>query len=245
MRQQEQWERIVRSSREEAEEQRKQVSKQWESQVEVLEGRLKLVSDEKLRLETKEKDMSLALQKWKGDAMEKQKQLENMKEEVKKREEFLGKKNNTDIKLLKEELERRGSEVNRQREEMAGLVNKWRDEVNNIQSTHAEERRELEDVREKYKQLKAKVRRYQRHVENKEDHYKGEYARLETEFRQTLERLRGRMEAAYTEKEAQVELELGEMRNQLSSELRRVVEAKNAIDEHPVKEPVRDIGVKL
>jgi len=47
--------------------------------------------------------------------------------------------------------------------------------------------------------------------------------RLESEFRSTLETLKGRMEVAYNAKEQQVEAELGTMREQLSSELRRAV----------------------
>jgi hypothetical protein len=108
-----------------------------------------------------------------------------------------------------------------------------------IHATHGEERRQLEEVDGKYRGLKAKVRRYQRHCEAKEEHYRAEYARLEAEFRSTLETLKGRREVAYSAKEPQVgdgraytvdctlpkvEAELGTMRDQLSSELRRAVE---------------------
>ena len=82
---------------------------------------------------------------------------------------------------------------------------------------------ELEETRSKYHLLKSKVRKYQKHVEAKEDHYKSEYARLEAEFRGTLEKLRERMEAAYSSKERLVDSELGQMRDQLSREMRNII----------------------
>ena len=60
-------------------------------------------------------------------------------------------------------------------------------------------------------------------MEAKEDHYKSEYTRLETEFRGTLEKLRERMELAYSSKERMVDTELGNMKDQLTKEMRTII----------------------
>ena len=184
VRQQEQWERMVRVGREEAEVLRGQVVEQWQGQVEVLEGRLRRGQEEREELEGRLRE----------------EQVERV------RREGEGSSSRANQGLLREELERRGEEVARQRQEMAGLVARWREEMEGIQQSHQQERGELEEVTDKYRGLKAKVRRYQRHCEAKEEHYRAEYARLEAEFRSTLETLKGRMEVAYTAKEQQVSL---------------------------------------
>ena len=109
---------------------------------------------------------------------------------------------------------------------MTSLASKWRDEMENIQTTHAREKQELEEIRSKYHQLKTKVRKYHKNVEAKEAHYKSEYARLETEFRQTLEKLRAKVETAYCVKERQVDTELGNMKEQLTQEMRKIMDTK-------------------
>merc|ERR1719234_623033 len=61
--QQEQWATIVRRGREEAEEARRQLVKQWEGQVKALEQRLKRSADERKCLEERERDLRLELEK--------------------------------------------------------------------------------------------------------------------------------------------------------------------------------------
>ena len=98
--------------------------------------------------------------------------------------------------------------------------------MENIQTSHTREKQELDEVRAKYHQLKSKVRKYHKNVEAKEAHYKSEYTRLETEFRQTLEKLREKVETAYCVKERQVDTELGNMREQLTQEMRKFIGGK-------------------
>ena len=145
--------------------------------------------------------------------------------------------------MMKDEADRRGQEIQRQREEMSAMVNKWRLEMEGIQASHIQEKKELEEMTSKYHQLKSKVRRYQKHVDAKEEHYKSEYIRLEQEFRNTLEKLKERMETAYSVKEQQVENELGNMKEQFSSELRKVVSRNN--DEQVARTEVGDYMEQL
>jgi len=222
LKQQQQWEKIVRSGREEADEQRRQIVLQWEGQLEQVESKLKRAVEENVGLAAKEKEMELRMEQWKRAAEERNSVIERFKSNEQRKGEDLERKSK-DLSMMKEEAERRGQEIQRQREEMSAMVNKWRLEMEGIQASHLQEKKELEEMTTKYHQLKSKVRRYQKHVDAKEEHYKSEYARLEQEFRNTLEKLRERMEAAYSVKEQQVENELGNMREQLSSELRKVV----------------------
>ena len=222
LKQQQQWEKIVRSGREEADEQRRQIVLQWEGQLEQVESKLKRAVEENVGLAAKEKEMELRMEQWKRAAEERNSVIERFKSNEQRKGEDLERKSK-DLSMMKEEAERRGQEIQRQRDEMSAMVNKWRLEMEGIQASHLQEKKELEEMTTKYHQLKSKVRRYQKHVDAKEEHYKSEYARLEQEFRNTLEKLRERMEAAYSVKEQQVENELGNMREQLSSELRKVV----------------------
>ena len=91
------------------------------------------------------------------------------------------------------------------------------------QSSHLREKQELEEFRSKYHLLKSKVIKYRKHMEAKEEHYKSEYTRLEAEFRGTLEKLRERMEQAYSSKERMVDTELGNMKDQLTREMRNII----------------------
>merc|ERR1740123_1714682 len=117
--------------------------------------------------------------------------------------------------------------------------------MENIQTSHTREKQEMEEVRAKHHQLKTKVRKYHKNVEAKEVHYKSEYARLETEFRQTLEKLRAKVETAYCVKEKQVDTELGNLREQLTQEMRKFMDTKGRdeqdnldnMQDHPVRLP--------
>eukprot|EP00092_Neocalanus_flemingeri_P009846 GFUD01010610.1.p1 GENE.GFUD01010610.1~~GFUD01010610.1.p1 ORF type:complete len:1104 (+),score=472.03 GFUD01010610.1:138-3449(+) len=244
MKQQQQWEKIVRSGREEAEEQRRQLVEQWESQVDQVESKLRNVVDEKMGLVSREREIGTMVEQWKRTADERSSVIERLRESEKRKGEELERRSK-ELHLLREEAERRGQEVQRQREEMSSMVNKWRMEMEGIQASHIKERKELEEVTAKYHQLKSKVRRYQKHVDAKEEHYKAEYARLEKEFRNTLEKLRERMEAAYSVKEQQVENELGNMREQLSTELRKVVSRSQGEQDLVAKREVGDYMEQL
>ena len=227
--QQDQWETVVNNTRAEADQSRRQLVEHWESQVELLEEKLKKVEGEKLECLVKERQLSSLTDQLRRSLQEKEAALERSNKDIgaagaagsagssrKERE----------VALLQEELQRRNVEVERQREEMSSLASKWRDEMENIQSSHTREKQELEEVRAKYHQLKTKVRKYHKNVEAKEVHYKSEYARLETEFRQTLEKLRAKVETAYCVKEKQVDTELGNMREQLTQEMRKFMDTK-------------------
>ena len=54
--------------------------------------------------------------------------------------------NNGDIELLKNELNLRVEEVDRQRKEMAAMADRWTDEVKSIHATHQQEKKELAEV---------------------------------------------------------------------------------------------------
>jgi len=222
VKQQQQWEKIVRDTREEAEEQRKRVVRQWETQTEQVEVKLKKIVGEKASIVNKEREAVLVADQWKRTAEERKQVIEKLKDIERGKNEDLIKKSN-DLKLLKEEAERRAHEIERQREEMSSMVIKWQKDMESIQESHTKERKDLQEITEKYHKLKSKVRKYKEHVEAKEDHHKAEYTRLENEFRNTLEKLRERMEVAYNIKEKQVENELGNMFEQLSTELRKAV----------------------
>merc|ERR1719341_2492995 len=139
------------TAREEAEEARRQLVNQWESQVQALEQRLKRSADERKCLEERERELRLEVERARKDAEERGRE-----------------KSSREVAIMKEELARKGEEVLRQREEMSALVSRWRQEMEGIQASHGEERRQLEEVTNKYQGLKAKVRRYQRHCEAKE-----------------------------------------------------------------------------
>ena len=225
--QQEQWVKIVKNTREEAEESRNQVVKHWENQVDLLEEKVRKVDKEKFELMSRDRQHSAIIEQMKKTLNEKEVLLERMRRE--------GSGGNTarqerELKLLQEELVRRNGEVQRQREEMSSLVSKWQVEMEGIQTAHSQEKQELEEFRNKYHLLKSKVRKYSKHVEAKEEYYKSEISRLEEEFRSTLEKLKERMEVAYSSKERMVETELGNMRDQLSRDMRNMI--RSSADTH-------------
>ena len=224
--QQDQWETIVNNTRAEAEESRKQLVNYWEGQVELLEQKLKKVETEKLEALGKERQLTSLSDQLRRTLQEREAALERQKKDVGAGGSGGSSRKEREVLLLQEELQRRNTEVERQREEMSSLATKWRDEMENIQTSHTREKQELEEVRAKYHQLKTKVRKYHKNVEAKEVHYKSEYARLETEFRQTLEKLRAKVETAYCVKEKQVDTELGNMREQLTQEMRKFMDTK-------------------
>ena len=219
--QQEQWETIVRSTREESEVSRQQLVQHWENQVDLLEEKVRSSEKERMELRSKERQSNVIIEQMKRTLNDKELMLERFRKNKVSGEE--GAKKDREVRLLQDELQRRNDDVQRQREEMTSLVSKWQKEMEGIQSSHLQEKQELEETRSKYHLLKSKVRKYQKHVEAKEDHYKSEYARLEAEFRGTLEKLRERMEAAYSSKERLVDSELGQMRDQLSREMRNII----------------------
>merc|ERR1719186_1223306 len=257
-RQQEQWERIVKTSREETEQQRRLIIEQYEQQmVEIVKCRAeereeenrrrekmeeerireekelreekskcREISQDKIRLENIVKKMELEynnnLQQWRKGIEEKNDQLQKL-------QGLVG--NEQEVRRLREELERKAVEAERQKQEMSGLVERWSREVAQIREEHSKEKAEFEEAGEKYRQLKQKVRRYQRHVESKEQYYKDEYSRLESDYRGTLEKLKGRMEEAYSVKERMVEKELGSMRDHFSDELKKISSRKNSKEE--------------
>ena len=59
------------------------------------------------------------------------------------------------MKLLQDELVRRNSDVQRQREEMESLRRKWEIEMEDILSSHQKEKQELDEFKKKYLLLKA------------------------------------------------------------------------------------------
>ena len=227
--QQDQWETIVNNTRSEAEESRKQLVDHWEGQVELLEQKVKKVETEKLESLVKERQLTSLTDQLRRTLQEKEAALERLNKDIGPAGAGAvagSSRKEREVLLLQEELQRRNVEVERQREEMSSLASKWREEMENIQSSHTREKQELEEVRSKYHQLKTKVRKYHKNVEAKEVHYKSEYARLETEFRQTLEKLRAKVETAYCVKEKQVDTELGNMREQLTQEMRKFMDSK-------------------
>jgi len=218
-----QWQERLTTARKQAEEQRKLISDRHDTELAELETRLrsreKEAGDLEAKLDRVESEHGLALDKWRRVLEEKNRTIQSAQNN-----------NNGDIELLKNELNLRVEEVDRQRKEMAAMADRWTDEVKSIHATHQQEKKELAELTEKYHGLKQKVRKYQRHVEQKENHYKQEYARLESEFKSTLERLRGRMENAYSAKEREVERELGHMRNQFTEELKNIASRKTNTD---------------
>jgi len=252
-RQQEQWERIVKTAREETEQQRRLIIEQYEQQiVEIVKCRAEEREEEKRRRDQMEEERKQSekevreeksksremfqekikieniikkmeveynnnLQQWRRTIEEKNDQLENL-------QGLVG--GETEGRRLREELERKTMEVERQRQETSGLVERWSREVAQIREEHSKEKVEFEEAGEKYRQLKQKVRRYQKHVESKEQYYKEEYSRLEADYRGTLEKLKGRMEEAYSVKERMVEKELGSMREHFSDELKKISSRK-------------------
>ena len=229
--QQDQWETIVNNTRAEAEESRKQLVDYWEGQVDLLEQKVKKVETDKLECLAKERQLTSLTDQLRRTLQEREAALERFKKDIGAPGAGAGagagsSRQEREVLLLQEELQRRNVEVERQREEMSSLATKWRDEMENIQTSYTREKQELEEVRGKYHQLKTKVRKYHKNVEAKEVHYKSEYARLETEFRQTLEKLRAKVETAYCVKEKQVDTELGNMREQLTQEMRKFMDTK-------------------
>merc|ERR1711973_91932 len=158
-----------------------------------------------------------------------------------------GQRRDREMKLLQDELVRRNSDVQRQREEMESLRRKWEIEMEDILSSHQKEKQELDEFKKKYQLLKAKVKKYREHNEAKEEHYKSEYSRLENEFRNTLETLRLRVESAYCSKERMVDTELGVMKEELSREMRQIIRTGNPHSHHhkPHVDIVNEKPVKL
>jgi len=219
----EQWQQRVTTTRQHADNQHKQILARFDADRQELEARMKSREKEtgelEAKLDTVEAEYSLAKDKWRRVLEDKNQTIQSLK-----------KNNSGDVEILKAELSRRVDEIDRQRSEMTGMADRWAQEVKGIQATHQQEKMELQEMTEKYQNLKSKVRKYQRHVEQKENHYKQEYNRLETEFKCTLERLRERMELAYTTKEREVERELGNMRNQFTQELKNIATRKEKIN---------------
>merc|ERR1719234_2168403 len=90
--QQEQWATIVRRGREEAEEARRQLVKQWEGQVKALEQRLKRSADERKCLEERERELRLEMEKVRKDVEERSRErscreVAIMKEELVRKSE--------------------------------------------------------------------------------------------------------------------------------------------------------------
>ena len=219
--QQEQWVTIVKNTREEAEESRAQLAKHWESQVDQLEEKLRKNDKEKFELMSKERQHNAIIEQMKKTLNEKEMLLEKLRRDKLVSNENV--KQEGQLRLLQDELVRRNHEVQRQREEMSSLVSKWQVEMEGIQNAHSQEKQELEEFRSKYHLLKSKVRKYSKHVEAKEEYYKGEIVRLEDEFRNTLEKLKERMELAYSSNERRVETEMGNMRDQLSRDMKNMI----------------------
>ena len=59
------------------------------------------------------------------------------------------------MKLLQDELVRRNSDLQRQREEMESLRRKWEIEMEDILSSHHKGKQELDEFKKKYLLLKA------------------------------------------------------------------------------------------
>ena len=232
--QQEQWESIVKNTREEAELSRNQLVHHWESQADHLEQKLRENDKARFELKSKDRQNCLILEQMKNSLNEKEVMIEKIKRDRNVGEDSSRKER--ELRLLQEELQRRNSEVQRQRDEMTSLAARWHTEMEDIQATHKQEKAELEESRTKYRLLKSKVRKYHEHTEAKEAHYKSEYSRLEAEFRGTLEKLQERMEAAYRGKERMVSEELGNMRKELSREMRDIISHNQGdLNEKPVK----------
>ena len=232
--QQDQWENIVKNTRDEAELSRNQLVQHWESQVDHLEQKLRHKEKERFELKSKDRQNNAILEQMKKTLNEKELMIERIKKGGNVSEDSSRK--GRELRLLQEELKRRNSEVERQRGEMTSLASRWQSEMEEIQSTHKQEKAELEECRSKYRLLKSKVRKYHDHMEAKEAHYKSEYSRLEAEFRGTLEKLQERMEAAYRGKERMVSEELGTMRQELSREMRDIISHNHGdLNEKPVK----------
>ncbi len=232
--QQEQWESIVKNTREEAEISRNQLVEHWESQVDHLEQKIRENDKARFELKSKDRQNSVIMEQMKKTLNEKEIMIEKIKRDRNVGEDSSRKER--ELRLLQDELQRRNSEVQRQREEMTSLAARWQAEMEEIQATHKQEKAELEEARSKYRLLKSKVRKYHEHMEAKEAHYKSEYSRLEAEFRGTLEKLQEKMEAAYRGKERMVSEELGNMRQELSREMRDIISHNHGdLSEKPVK----------
>jgi len=243
--QQEKWETIVKNTRQEAEVSRNQLIIHWERQVELLEQKLRLRDKEKMELSSRERQASVIIEQMKQTLNEKELMIERIKRD--KPEGNDGQRRDREMKLLQDELVRRNSDVQRQREEMESLRRKWEIEMEDILSSHHKEKQELDEFKKKYILLKAKVKKYQEHSEAKEEHYKSEYSRLENEFRNTLETLRLRVESAYCSKERMVDTELGVMKEELSREMRQIIRTGNPHSHHhkPHVDIVNEKPVKL
>jgi len=221
--QRQQWEEVVTSTREEAEQARQQLEQHWEQQLALLEQRLKQAEEDKVELTRRERIDSGQRARQSGREAELELELQRGKAELQR---------------YRDQALHSGQELERQKGEVGVMMGRWRQEMETIQASHGQVQQELEEARTKYSQLKSKVRKYQRHVEAKEEHYRSEYVRLEREFRATLEKLRTRMEAAYSVKEREVEVELGSMRQQLSQQLRQVA-GSSSTGPANIEQPVR------
>lgn len=241
--QQEQWENIVKSTRQEAELSRNQLVNHWERQVELLEQKLRLRDKEKMELSSRERQAGVIIEQMKQTLNEKELMIEKIRKD--KLEIDDGGRKDREMKMLQEELVRRNSDVQRQREEMDSLRRKWELEMEDILSSHHREKQELDEFKKKYLLLKAKVKKFREHSEAKEEHYKSEYTRLENEFRNTLETLRLRVESAYCSKEKMVDTELGIMKEELSREMRQIIRTGNPHHHKPHVDIVNEKPVKL
>ena len=135
--QQEQWENIVKSTREEAELSRHQLVQHWESQLDLMEQKMRKTEKEMLDLQSKERQCNSILEQMKRTLNEKELTIERMKK-VKQNVDLESRKEK-ELKLLQEELLKRNNEVQNQREEMSRLVIKWQNEMEDIQSSHQRE----------------------------------------------------------------------------------------------------------
>ena len=85
----------------------RQLVNQWEGQVQALEQRLKRSADKRTRLEERERELRLEVEKGRKDAEERGRE-----------------RSSSEVAIMKEELARKGEEVLRQREEMSALVSR-------------------------------------------------------------------------------------------------------------------------
>merc|ERR1712098_184911 len=102
--QQEQWENIVKSTRQEAEVSRNQLVNHWERQVELLEQKLRVRDKEKMELSSRERQASVIIEQMKQTLNEKELMIEKIRKD--KLEIDDGRKDR-EMKMLQEELVRR------------------------------------------------------------------------------------------------------------------------------------------
>ena len=136
LKQQQQWERIVLSGREEAELQMQRMMTQWEGRVEGIQHRLNRAVEERNGLQEKLQEGQQGLEKlrkeWEGQLVVIHRQSQESK--------------NKEIGILREELERTREEMVRQRQEIAVQYNRCQQEVDEVQELHRKDKNELEEV---------------------------------------------------------------------------------------------------